>query len=73
MDAQITTVIDAQADIEGNLKAKDARVLGRFKGELEVSGRLVLGEGSRVEAKVTAGTAEIGGSSTARSARRASP
>ena len=55
------TVIDAQASIEGTLKGKDAHVLGRFKGEIEVTGRLVLGEGSRVDAKVTADVVEIAG------------
>jgi cytoskeletal protein CcmA (bactofilin family) len=61
MDAQKETLVDADADIEGTLKGRDARILGRFKGEVEVSGRLVLGESSRVEAKVKAGAAELGG------------
>jgi cytoskeletal protein CcmA (bactofilin family) len=61
MDPQLSTVIDTQADIEGHLKAREARILGRFKGELEVSERLVLGESSRVEATVVAGVAELGG------------
>jgi cytoskeletal protein CcmA (bactofilin family) len=55
------TLVDGQADIEGTLKGKDARILGRFKGEVQVAGHLVLGESSRVDAKVTAGTAELGG------------
>jgi cytoskeletal protein CcmA (bactofilin family) len=55
------TVIDAQADIEGTLKGKDAHVLGRFRGQIEITGRLVLGDGSRVEAKVTADAVEIAG------------
>jgi cytoskeletal protein CcmA (bactofilin family) len=55
------TLVDAQADIEGTLKGRDARILGRFKGEVEVSGQLVLGESSRVDANVRAGTAEVGG------------
>ena len=55
------TLVDAQADIEGTLKGNDARILGRFKGEVDVTGQLVLGESSRVDAKVTAGTAEVGG------------
>ena len=46
------TLIDPQADVEGTLKGKDAQILGRFKGEVTVSGRLVMGEGSRVEANV---------------------
>ena len=55
------TLVDTQADIEGTLRGRDARILGRFKGEVEVSGQLVLGESSRVDAKVVAGAAEVGG------------
>ena len=55
------TLVDAQADIEGTLKGGDARILGRFKGEVEVSGQIVLGESSRVDAKIVAATAEVGG------------
>lgn len=55
------TVIDAHAVIEGKLKGKDVQVLGKFKGEIELSGRLMMGEGSRVEAKVIAEQADIAG------------
>jgi cytoskeletal protein CcmA (bactofilin family) len=55
------TQIDKQADVEGKLSGKDARVLGRFRGEIQLSGRLILGEESRVDAKVKADAAEIGG------------
>ena len=55
------TVVDAEADVEGTLKGKDAQVLGRFKGEITVAGKLSVGEGARVEARVTADTVEIGG------------
>jgi cytoskeletal protein CcmA (bactofilin family) len=55
------TLIDANADVEGKLKGKDARILGKFKGEIALSGRLFLGEGSRVEGKVVADAAEIAG------------
>jgi len=55
------TLIDAQTTVEGKLRGKDALVRGRFKGEIEVSGKLVLGEGSRVEATVVADAAEISG------------
>jgi cytoskeletal protein CcmA (bactofilin family) len=61
MDAQKETVIDGQADIEGTLKGGNARILGRFKGEVDVTGLLVLGESSRVDAKIKAGSAEVGG------------
>ena len=55
------TIIDAQADLEGRLKGKDAVVHGRFKGEVVVSGRLVIAEGSRVEATVVADAVEVAG------------
>ena len=55
------TVIDAQADVDGKLKGKDANIFGRFKGEVDLSGRLVIGEGARVEAKVQVDAAEIAG------------
>jgi cytoskeletal protein CcmA (bactofilin family) len=55
------TIIDAQADFEGKLRGKDALVLGRFRGEIEISGRLTIGEGARVEATVVADSAEISG------------
>jgi len=61
MDSEKGTVIDAEARFEGTLTGKDVRVLGRFKGDIEVKGRLVLGESSHVEAKVLAETAEIAG------------
>ena len=55
------TVVDADADVQGSLKGKDAQVLGRFKGDIAVSGKLVIGDGAAVEAKVTADVVEIGG------------
>lgn len=58
---ETTTTIDTQADVEGTLRGKDAHVLGRFRGQIELSGRLVLGEGARVEARVTADVVEIAG------------
>ena len=61
MEGNTLTLIDADSDVEGKLKGKDARILGRFKGEIALSGRLVLGEGSRVEGKVVADVAEIAG------------
>ena len=56
-----TTQIDQQADFEGKLSGKDARILGRFKGEIQLSGRLTLGDASKVDAKIKADMAEIGG------------
>jgi cytoskeletal protein CcmA (bactofilin family) len=56
------TSVDADAQFEGILSGKDAQILGRFKGEILVTGKLAIGEGARVEAKVTADTVEIAGS-----------
>jgi len=61
MDGDKTTLIDEKANVEGTLKGKDAHILGRFKGEVTISGRLQIGEGSHVEAKVAADVAEIAG------------
>jgi cytoskeletal protein CcmA (bactofilin family) len=56
-----STLIDAQADVEGKLRGKDAQILGRFQGEIELTGRLLMGEGSRAQAIVVADAAEIAG------------
>ncbi len=61
MDGDKATLIDTQADVEGTLKGKDAQILGRFKGDVTLSGRVVIGESSKVEAKVHADSAEISG------------
>jgi cytoskeletal protein CcmA (bactofilin family) len=61
MAEENVTVIDAQTNVEGKLRGKDALVRGKFEGEIEVSGRLVLGEGSRVDATIKADAAEISG------------
>ena len=61
METDKPTVVDAHAVFEGKLKGKDVHILGRFKGELELSGRLMMGEGSRVEAKISAEQADIAG------------
>jgi len=55
------TSVDADAEFEGILSGKDAQILGKFKGEILVTGKLVIGEGARVDAKVTADTVEIAG------------
>lgn len=61
MEVDKATVIDAEAQVEGKLKGKDARILGRFRGEVELSGRLLIGEGSQVDAKILADAVEIAG------------
>ena len=55
------TSVDADAEFEGILNGKDAQILGRFKGEILLTGKLVIGEGARVDAKVTADAVEIAG------------
>ena len=55
------TIIDAHGDVEGKLKGKDVHVLGRFRGEIEVTGRVILGEGSKVDAHIVADAADIAG------------
>lgn len=61
MEAEKATLIDADTEVEGKLTGKDARILGRFKGKIEIKGRLQVGEGARVEANVQADVAEIAG------------
>jgi len=61
MDVEKATLIDVDADVEGKLSGKDARVLGRFRGEIELAGRLHIGESARVEARIRAEGAEIAG------------
>jgi cytoskeletal protein CcmA (bactofilin family) len=61
MEGDNVTLIDASSDVEGKLTGKDARILGKFKGQITLSGRIYMGEGSRVEAKVVADAAEIAG------------
>lgn len=61
MEADKGTLIDAQSNVEGKITGKDMLVLGRFNGEVQLSGRFVTGEGSWVHANVTAESAEIAG------------
>jgi len=61
MESDKPTVVDSHAAFEGKLRGKDVQILGKFKGEIELTGRLMMGEGSRVEAKVTAEQADIAG------------
>jgi cytoskeletal protein CcmA (bactofilin family) len=61
MEPDKPTLIDADASIEGKLTGTEARILGRFQGEIHLKGRLHIGEGARVDAKVVADSAEIAG------------
>jgi cytoskeletal protein CcmA (bactofilin family) len=55
------TTVGADAEFEGILSGKDAQILGRFKGEVLITGKLSIGDGAVVDAKVTADTVEIAG------------
>jgi cytoskeletal protein CcmA (bactofilin family) len=61
MDADKTSIVDANCEFQGKLTGRDARILGRFRGDIELTGRLSTGEGSRVEARLKADSAEIAG------------
>jgi cytoskeletal protein CcmA (bactofilin family) len=61
VDADKPTLIDGKAEFEGTLLGKDVHVYGRFKGQIEITGRLVVGEGGRLEAHVAADAVEIAG------------
>ena len=47
MAEERTTIVDAQAQLEGKLTGKDATVHGRVRGEISLSGRLLVGEDGR--------------------------
>ncbi len=55
------TIVDAQAQLEGKLSGKDAAIHGRVKGEIALTGRLLIGEEGRVHATVAAEAVEIAG------------
>ncbi len=55
------TLIDAESSFEGKLRGKNASILGTFRGEIELTGTLVTGERSNVDAKIKAGSVEIAG------------
>ena len=55
------TVVDAQAQLEGKLSGKDATVHGRVRGEIALTGRLLVGAEGKVHASVAAESVEIAG------------
>jgi cytoskeletal protein CcmA (bactofilin family) len=61
MEPEKATIIDASGDVEGKLNGKNARIEGRFRGDIVLSGRLHLAEGCKVEAKVKADQVEVAG------------
>ena len=56
-----TTIVDSQAQLEGKLTGKDATVHGRVRGEISLSGRLLVGEEGKVAATVAAESVEVAG------------
>jgi cytoskeletal protein CcmA (bactofilin family) len=56
-----TTLVDAQAQIEGKLTGKDATIHGRVRGEIALTGKLLIGEDGKVHASVSAESVEIAG------------
>ena len=55
------TFIDADTAIDGKIQGKDATIAGKFKGEVHVSGSLVLTSSANVDATVEAELVEVGG------------
>jgi cytoskeletal protein CcmA (bactofilin family) len=58
---QDATVLAPGCALSGRVSGRDLDVLGRFEGELELSGRLRLAPGSQVKARVRADLVEIEG------------
>ena len=55
------TFIDADTSIDGKIQGKDATVAGKFKGEVHLTGSLVLAPSASVDATVQAELVEVGG------------
>jgi len=55
------TFIDADSSIDGKISGKDATIAGRFKGEVHLTGSLVLSPSANVDATVQADLVEVGG------------
>jgi cytoskeletal protein CcmA (bactofilin family) len=59
--AETLTLVDRRSEVEGQLRGQDARIEGRFRGEIALAGRLETAEGSQLEARLQADVAEIAG------------
>lgn len=55
------TFIDAETSIDGKIQGKDATIAGKFKGEVNLTGSLVLSATANVDATVQAELVEVGG------------
>lgn len=55
------TLIDADTSIDGKIQGKDATIAGRFKGEVNINGSLVLSPSANVDATIQADLVEVGG------------
>jgi cytoskeletal protein CcmA (bactofilin family) len=55
------TLIDAETAIDGKIQGKDATIAGKFKGEVHLSGSLVLTPSAHIDATVQAETVEVAG------------
>lgn len=55
------TFIDAETSIDGKIHGKDATIAGKFKGEVNLTGTLVLSPSANVDATVQAELVEVGG------------
>ncbi len=55
------TLIDADTAIDGKINGKDATIAGKFKGEVHLTGLLVLAPTANVDATVQAELVEVAG------------
>lgn len=55
------TLIDADTSIDGKIQGKDATIAGKFKGEVNLTGALVIAPSANVDATVQAALVEVGG------------
>jgi cytoskeletal protein CcmA (bactofilin family) len=64
------TLIDVDTSIDGKINGKDATIAGKFKGEIHLTGSLVLTPSAVVDATVQAEAAEVGGAFSGKIAAR---
>ena len=55
------TLIDADTSIDGKIQGKDVTIAGKFKGEVNLTGALVIASSANVDATVEAALVEVGG------------